>query len=547
MALIDSIKALLGISTYAAAPSPTAVGLQLDDEQVKQIRRMGGGTIQQQPITQLRWLLSHLESAQRMADSGDLRMVGQLYRSMRRDGQINGLLETRTAGLVALPKRFRGNVEQAKALSAENQTRSVFDEMFPPSELALLGADGDVIGAGVGELVPVEGRDYPVLVRLDPEFLRFQWTWGQWTYASRAGELLITPGDGRWVLHVPGGRMAPWQHRLWPALGRAFIQKEHALLNRANFSGKLANPARLAYAPQAATEAQRVGFLTQLIAWGLNTVFELPPGWDAKILESNGRGWEVFGKEIEDADHEIMIAIAGQEVTVTGGTGFANADIHRVIRSDLIQRTADELAYTINTQGLPAWVIQHYGIEGLKDMARVSWCTDTPKDHNAEAGALNTVGAAIRTVGESLAAHGLQLDARELAVRFGIPLTPTPANSVTHESSSPDFGQIKTALDVAASAGLRASKSSIAAAMQGVGLVAEELPNQEAPARKLDLAPADLAKIIRVDEARSSQGLTPFGGADGVLTIAEFAAQAESVTVAPNGAGGTTKPAASPT
>ncbi len=405
-------------------------GPDLDDANVRSVRRALGGQLQGLPTTRLRWYLADLEIAQVQADSGNIAMPAQLSRSMRRDGAIKGLMGTRTAGLVRLPKKFYGDAQIAEALRDNNGSRSVFDEMFPPAELAALLEDGIEIGIGVAELVPVAGRAYPVMVRLDPEFLQYRWNENRWYFISLAGALPITPGDGRWILHVPGARMGPWNFGLWPSLGRAFVNKEHAMLHRSNYGAKLANPARVAVSPQGASEPQKQSWFAKVMAWGVNTVFGMTPGYDVKLLESNGRGFEVFQREIDTSDLEIMIAIAGQIVTTTGGAGFSNSDIHRRIREDLIKSDGDALAYTINTQGLPFYLVSNYGEDALENRwVNVEWDTSTPKELAAEAQTLLNVAQAIAQLTIVLDANDMKLDLNELAVRFAIPIV--PANDVS--------------------------------------------------------------------------------------------------------------------
>lgn len=399
---------------------------------VERVREMSGGQLAPQSATRLRWYLADLEKAQRAADGGDLSAAAQLCDAMRQDGDIAGLMSTRTGGLVRLPKKFRGHSAMCGALMGQSGARSVFDDMFPPAELALFAADGIFLGVSVGELVPVEGRSYPVFVRMDPQFLRFRWAENRWYYASIAGLLPITPGDGRWVLHVPGGRIAPWRNGLWRALGKDWINKEQASLHRSNWEGKLANPARAATAPMGATENQRIGFLKSIIAWGINTVFELPVGWDVKLIESNGRGYEAFGETIDRANRSISIALAGQVVTTEGGAGFSNADIHAAIRFDLIQDTAESLAYTLNTQGLPPWVLAQYGELALDHAPQVSWDVSRPRDLTSAATSLQVVGQAIEALRTSLKNAGLELDVRALCERFAVPVQ-EPAAATAEE------------------------------------------------------------------------------------------------------------------
>lgn len=388
------------------------------------MRRTLGGQLVPPSRTRPRWFLADLEAAEYAADNGDLSSAAALMQAARKDGVLAGVLSTRTAGLVRLPKRFVGDGDITRELDVGGETtRSVFDEMFPPAELALLAADGETLGVGVAELLPVEGRVHPVMVRLDPRFLSFVWSENRWYYNAVTGRLPITPGDGNWILHIPGGRISPWNNGLWRCLGRAYIRKEHAALHKDNWEAKLANPARVAVAPQGATEAQKDGFFRQVMAWGVNSVFGMIPGYDVKLLESNGRGWESFNKTIEDQNNEFVIAIAGQTVTVDGGAGFQNSDIHKTIRADLIKSTADALAHTINTQGLPVFVALKYGVEAIDARPVVmSWDVTPPKDRNSEATSMVTLGTAIQQLGDALRAHGRDLDVGAMCERFAVPV-----------------------------------------------------------------------------------------------------------------------------
>jgi hypothetical protein len=219
LSLIGRLAALLGISAYAL---PRSGDVSLDDESVERIRAQNGGQLQPMAPARTRWLHADLEVAEHLAESGDLSLAGQLSATMQRDGVLAGVLSTRTDGLVQLPQRWRGPQDMVDALQRGGEAaRSVFNEMFPPTELAKLAADGVKLGVGVGELVPVLGRDFPVFVRLDPQFLVYRWTENRWYFRSIAGLIPITPGDGRWILHLPGGRTSPWQGGAWRPLGRA--------------------------------------------------------------------------------------------------------------------------------------------------------------------------------------------------------------------------------------------------------------------------------------------------------------------------------------
>lgn len=371
--------------------------------------------------TTTRWLQKDIEDAIKLADQGDLSRCGQLSKSLRRDGTLGGILSTRTSGLTRLPKQFRGTPNVVVDLEGQGGDEGLFERMVASKELALLLGDGILMGVGVGELIPLPDRREKVFVRLEPEFLRYRWWEDRWHYHSIAGLLPITPGDGRWVLHTPGGYQNPWTNGLWGALARSFVAKDHAFNYRENYSGKLANPARVAESPQAANEEMTNKWFRKVAAWGPNQVFSTKPGYVVKLLElANGTGHKVFQDTIDSSDKEFMIALAGQIVTITGGTGFANAGIHATIRTDLIQDDGDDGAGTCNSQILRPEVNRLYGGAAR---GNVRWDTKPPGDLKAEAEAISAAAKAAEDFNRVGAPAGLQVDMRELATRYKVPVT----------------------------------------------------------------------------------------------------------------------------
>jgi len=382
-----------------------------------------------------RWLQSDVERAVLNADSGDMSGLGQLAQALRRDGVFGGLMSTRAGGLIRLPRIFRGSGAVVAELESTDDM-GLFDRVHSPKELEMLVADGILLGVGVGEYLTLPDCDEPVFVRLDPQFLRYRWTEDRWYYQATTGLLPITPGDGRWVLHMPGGYQAPWQSGIVASMGRAFVAKEHAYLYRENFSGKLANPARVATAPLGSTDPQRQSFFRKVMAWGVNTVFGLLPGWDIKLLESNGRGYEVFTQTVAASDRGFAIGLSGQVGTGGGGAGFANADIHATIRSDLIQGDGIGIAITLNQQGMRPLVNKLFGC-GSRGI--VAWDTRPPADLKAEAEAITAAAAAVTAANEALQSYGLRVDAREIATRFKVPTYPLELSSDDGDGTdSPD-------------------------------------------------------------------------------------------------------------
>jgi hypothetical protein len=446
--VFDSVKSLVsalrGIATFDTAYQ--VPGPELGDDVVRQTREAYGGRLEPVPIVKLRWYPPDIERAMSWAVNGDMTMIGQLNESMQTDGVFCGLRDARCS-VVNFPKRFYGSKEVTDTLTSKNNSdRNVYDEMIPATEAKLMTSDELVCGVAIGEMVPVEGRNFPVLVRRYVQNLFYLWNRNQWFYRSIAGLMPITPGVPKdptsqnwWVLHIGGGRLSPWNSGVWRPCGRAYINKTQTIYARQSFEMKHAHPARVAVAPIASTEIQRKGMLDSLIRWAMNAAFTLPPGWDVKLIESNGRGIEIYNQSIANYNEEMATALCGSAVMLQGTAGFSNMDVFRVVQTDLIKTTSSAWDHCVSTQILPAFIAGRWGVDALANATTVETDIAAPKDRKVEADTMvslaNAVKGLVEAVQSAQIASGTKepvaIDVQEILARFGIPTRYSPPELLT--------------------------------------------------------------------------------------------------------------------
>jgi hypothetical protein len=475
----NAIRALLAQSAYTG--EPPRGWLSLDAPLVERVRSLQGGHLALRPEIQVEWLLQQRTEAIESAVAGDLSPASLLWKSICTDGTFMGVLGVYSAGITALPRKWRGDPGLVSQLMlGSDSVRSVYDNMVPPDQSELMLQDGKGMGVAVGEIVPVPGRYYGVLRRLPPEGLRYRWSsnMGSWFYQTTSGLLPITPGDGRWVLWEPGGTdAAPWERGAWIYASRAYINKEHAILEQANFCRTLANPAILTTTPQGASESDRSAWFGAFANWGMNMVASAPvPGYDAKVLEIQGQGFRAFKDMIDAANQELIISIWGTNVPVTGGAAFASTDLFASPKDVLTKRAARSWDHLVNTQIIPAWTIATAGLDALEGSPCIETDATPPKDSTAIAQSWIQMASSVREVYEVSKLAGVQ----------------------------PKAESVRDML------------------FRQTGLEFEELPKGTKPAVKLQLAPTDLAKVVRVDEARISQDLDPIGDDRGDKMLTEL-------------------------
>lgn len=458
--LSDAIAALQAISTFS--PRNRDNFPNLDDPGVISARKALGGNLEPIPEIRLRWYPPDIEKAQRAARNGDLTLIGQISESMKLDGTYRGLLDARTS-VASFPKRFYGDAEIIKELQSKNNSdRDVYEEMIPETEAKLMIADGDICGVAIGEMVPVVGRNFPVLIRRYPQNLFYLQNRNQWYYRSWVGFIPIYPGipdenGNSWVLHIPGGRLAPWNNGLWNTCGRSYINKTQCLFARQAYEMKHAHPLRVLFAAIQATQEEREGTMAGAIRWALNSIAMLQPGWDVKLVETNGQGVKVYQDSIKTYNEEMATAICGSSVMLTGTVGFANMNPFETVNRNILRGSSRGWDHTVNTQILPAQIASKWGVERLRNATTVETDINKPADRAVEAQILASLSGGISGMVDAIAkaqvamgsgnGAAVALALTELLMRFGVPTVPTsviPALPAGPEPSASASGKEST-------------------------------------------------------------------------------------------------------
>lgn len=384
------------------------------------------------------WSPEDVKAAANAADSGNMMRLADLCETIMADDRVDGVLDTRTHGLLGLPLSFvDGDPNMRAELLGKEGAPGEWFRQHPESELVSLLAWGLIMGVGLAQRIPlprVEGQ--PQKYRLEtwsPRWLQYQFTgpgegWHVQTYPSQkvkgGGYIPIAPGAGQWIIYTPYGGRRPWANGKWRKIVFPWLLKRFSLEDRANQGEAIGGPTWLGTAPKGATERQRNKYLAQLVGLGKKGKIVLPEGWDLVLREATGRTWEIFSEAISWSDQAITIILAGQVVTTEGSPGFSSGNVQDRIAQDLIRFDGQTLSSCLHDQSLTPLAWKNY--ENGQAAPYPVWDTKRPTDKAQEMTSWETMSRTIAPINQGLAPSGKRVNWVQVCESLGIPLEDIP-------------------------------------------------------------------------------------------------------------------------
>lgn len=338
---------------------------------------------------------------------GQFYASSQLWESILGDDRVMATLGSRVSGLFGREVRFKAADDSDAAKECERAWIDWWPRLSGDASMVELHTSGIGLGVGPGQLVwdttrPVWG---PYIRPWNARYTYYDFTIRRLVALSEDGNLPITPGDGKWILHAPFGEYRGWIRGAIRALAEPWMLRHFAFRDMARFSELHGLPTRIGMVPAVSEPEERAQFEASIANLGSDTSMILPTGvdgpdgsgYDYKLVEARDTAWEVFPGLVDRCDMSIILAILFQNLTteVKGGS-FAATDSHMDIRQSGLQ--GDDAAWqnTIYNQIARPFAYLNFGDA---DLAPRTWRDVEPRDDlKGNAAQFQAFGTAIQAL-----------------------------------------------------------------------------------------------------------------------------------------------------
>lgn len=468
---------------YPHAPSPYAPAAPPSKTLVPPPRQQGGGYT---------WNLEAIRSARDAQLRGQFDRPVRLAEAFRTNDALFTAYQTRVAVQNAIRLLWSpADTDAGRAIAPIAELAVSAPQCVRESIVGTLANHGIAVGYVLHETVADAERGAVVRMRLTEwplEHVRYNpSTCTLETRTRDNGAVTIMHGDGRWILFSKFG-VAPWTQDacvlpgalVWAAHGGCMADWAAASFSHGQpkVVGKLREGTTLQN-PDGTTTPEAHAMLNTLAALvgGDAGAGILPAGSEALLLYNGSTAWQVFKELGLDRAKAAQRIYLGTDATLGSQGGAPGVDIAALfnVASTRIQGDLEALE------------------RGFREGMIVPWC----------------------------AMHGVAPeDAPELT--YAMPDVDGERRSAQEASAVERLGAI---VDTMKKAGLEVTQDTIDALVQVLGVsVPCTVAAAETKVVPIELAPTDVARVVKVREARAAQGLPPLGDARDEMFIAELEA-----------------------
>jgi colicin import membrane protein len=460
------------------------------------VRQQGGGYT---------WSLETIRSARDAQLRGQFAQPVRLAEAFRTNDALFTAYQARVATQSAIKLLWSAADSDAGRLACERAKRSILTPQHArESILGTLANHG--LAIGYVQQTTADSPDGPevsmLLTEWPLEHVRFNASTN--TLETRTKDnstITIAHGDGRWIVFRKFG-VAPWTQDacvlpgalLWAAHGSGISDWASASFSHGQpkVIGTLREGVTLGNGETLTSEAQALLNTLAALVSGESGAGVLPAGSDAKLLYNGSTAWQVFKELVMNREKSAMRIYLGTDAALGSQGGAPGVDIASLfnVASTRIQGDLEALERGFREGMIEPWARMH-GVT-VADLPQLTYAmpdVDGERRSAQEASAVERLAAMVKSMKD-------------------------------------------TGLDV--------TQDTITALVAVLGIsVPCTLAAAETKSIPIQLAPTDVARVVKVREARGAQGLPPLGDARDEMFISELEAAA---AVAPAGAPGEEPP-----
>lgn len=388
--------------------------------------------------------------AYRYAAQGTVAYAADVVERVSSDERIISHIET-LAGVFSLPLEFTDSDDAV--IEALSGRRGDWWQMFPEELMQELTKWTRLLGLAVVQIREwkrdsTTGRVIPQLKVWHPKHLRWDQNELKWFLRTRSGEIHIKPGEGEWVILSGYSTREPILSAPWHGLALWWLAKSYSLLDWSDQNDRLATGKFVAEPGKEVsfTPEQRKELARDIQQLGRNGSVVMPEGVSLKLLESQADTYETYSMQIDAANTAFAVALLGNNLSseVKGGS-YAAASVHENVADDKKRSLSETFATQLRDSVLKHYVKANFG-DGVV-VPWPSWKLDRPKDKNARAQELASLGGFLDSCAKASVSPNLEQLSEEFELELVTGAGPTPPSDAQEPTREVFSDEVRESTD----------------------------------------------------------------------------------------------------